>query len=174
MNAAVKPIRVLVVDDHFVVRKGVCALLAGVADIVVVGEADDGLQAVEEAGRCAPQVILMDLNLPEVDGVEAIRKILAVRPEVGIVVLTGTEVEAEVLTAISAGALGYLAKTSKRADFLAAIRQVSRGEAWLPPQLTPRRRRPPPLRRRRTSRTATRSWPTRTSPSRDSCHPSPS
>jgi len=136
MNAAVKPIRVLVVDDHFVVRKGVCALLAGVADIVVVGEADDGLQAVEEAGRCAPQVILMDLNLPEVDGVEAIRKILAVRPEVGIVVLTGTEVEAEVLTAISAGALGYLAKTSKRADFLAAIRQVSRGEAWLPPQLT--------------------------------------
>ncbi|HYU33002.1 MAG TPA: response regulator transcription factor [Thermoanaerobaculia bacterium] len=130
------PVRVLIVDDHFVVRKGVCALLAGAADITVVGEADDGRQAVEEAGRCDPQVILMDLQLPEVNGVEAIRKILAVRPEVGIVVLTGTEVEADVLTAISAGALGYLAKTSRREDFLEAIRQVSRGEAWLPPRLT--------------------------------------
>ena len=129
------PVRVLVVDDHFVVRKGVCALLAGAADIVVVGEAVDGRQAVDEAGRCDPQVILIDLKLPELDGVEAIRKILAVRPEVGIVVLTGTEVEADVLTAISAGALGYLAKTSRREDFLAAIRQVSRGEAWLPPRL---------------------------------------
>lgn len=129
------PVRVLVVDDHFVVRKGVCALLAGAADIVVVGEAADGRQAIEEAGRCDPQVILMDLKLPELDGVEAIRKILAVRPEVGIVVLTGTEVEADVLTAISAGALGYLAKTSRREEFLAAIRQVSRGEAWLSPRL---------------------------------------
>lgn len=129
------PVRVLVVDDHFVVRKGVCALLAGAADIAVVGEADDGRQAIEEAGRCAPQVILIDLKLPELDGVVAIRKILAVRPEVGIVVLTGTEVEADVLTAISAGALGCLAKTAKREDFLAAIRQVARGEAWLPPRL---------------------------------------
>ena len=129
------PVRVLVVDDHFVVRKGLCALLAGAADIAVVGEADDGRQAVDEAGRCDPQVILMDLKLPEVDGIEAIRKILAVRPEIRILVVTGTEVEADVLTAISAGALGYLAKTSRREDFLAAIRQVSRGEAWLPPRL---------------------------------------
>ena len=129
------PVRVLVVADHFVVRKGVCALLAGAADIAVVGEADDGQQAIEEAGRCAPQVIVIDLKLPELDGIEAIRKILAVRPEVGIVVLTGTEVGADVLTAISAGALGYLAKTSRREDFLAAIRQVARGEAWLPPRL---------------------------------------
>ena len=131
------PIRVLVVDDHFVVRKGVCALLAGAADIVVVGEAGDGRQAVEAAGRYAPQVILMDLNLPELDGVvEATRRILAAQPDVGIVILTGTDVEAEVLTAVSAGALGYLAKTSPREDFLQAIRQVSRGEAWLPPRLT--------------------------------------
>jgi DNA-binding NarL/FixJ family response regulator len=135
-RSAVKPVRVLVVDDHFVVRKGVCALLAGTADIAVVGEADDGLQAIEQAGRCSPQVILMDLNLPEVDGVEAIRKILAERPDVGIVVMTGTEMEIEILTAISAGALGYLAKTSRREDFLEAIRRVSRGEAWLPPRLT--------------------------------------
>jgi two-component system, NarL family, response regulator LiaR len=129
------PVRVLVVDDHFVVRKGVCALLAGAADIAVVGEAGDGRQAVDAAGPCNPQVILMDLKLPELDGVEAIREILAVRPEVGIVVVTGTDVEAEVLTAISAGALGYLAKTASREDFLAAIRHVSRGETWLPPHL---------------------------------------
>ena len=130
------PIQVLVVDDHFVVRKGVCALLADAEDIEVVGEAGDGRQAVEEAARCAPQVILMDLDLPEVDGVEATRRILAAQPKVGIVVLTGADVETEVLTAVRAGALGYLAKTSQRQEFLEAIRRVSLGEAWLPPRLT--------------------------------------
>jgi DNA-binding NarL/FixJ family response regulator len=130
------PIKVLVVDDHFVVRKGVCALLEDADDIAVVGEAGDGRQAVEEAARCAPQVVLMDLDLPEIDGVEAIRRILAAQPSVGIVVLTGADMEAEVLPAIQAGALGYLAKTSQRQEFLEAIREVSRGEAWLPPGLT--------------------------------------
>lgn len=135
MNA---PIRVLVVDDHFVVRKGVCALLADAGDIAVVGEAGDGREAVEQARRLGPQVILMDLRLPEINGVEAIRAILAEQPETGIVVLTATGVEAEVLAAIEAGALGYLAKTSERADFLNAIRRVAQGEAWLPPHLTRR------------------------------------
>lgn len=130
------PIRVLVVDDHFVVRKGVCALLADAEDIVVVGEAGDGRQAVEEAARCAPQVILMDLDLPEIDGVEATRRIIAAQPTVGIVVLTSADMDGEVLTAIRAGALGYLAKTSQRQEFLAAIREVAHGEAWLPPRLT--------------------------------------
>lgn len=130
------PIRVLVVDDHFVVRKGVCALLASAADIVVVGEAEDGGQAVDEAERCLPQVILMDLRLPEIDGVEATRRILGAQPEIGILVLTGTDVDAEVLSAVKAGALGYLAKTSHREEFLEAIRQVARGEVWLPPRLT--------------------------------------
>lgn len=130
------PIKVLLVDDHFVVRKGVCALLADAEDIEVVGEAGDGLQAVEEAARCAPQVILMDLNLPEIDGVEATRRILAAQPQVGIVILTGADMDTEVLTAVRAGALGYLAKTSQRQEFLEAIREVSRGEAWLPPRLT--------------------------------------
>ena len=130
------PIRVLVVDDHFVVRKGVCALLADAEDILVVGEADNGRKAVEEAARCAPQVILMDLNLPELDGVEATRRILTAQPEVGVVVLTSADMEGEVLTAVQAGALGYLAKTSQRQDFLQAIREVARGEAWLPPRLT--------------------------------------
>jgi DNA-binding NarL/FixJ family response regulator len=130
------PIKVLLVDDHFVVRKGVCALLADAEDIEVVGEAGDGRQAVEEAARCAPQVILMDLNLPEIDGVEATRRILTAQPKVGIVVLTGADMDTEVLTAVRAGALGYLAKTSQRQEFLEAIREVARGEAWLPPRLT--------------------------------------
>lgn len=132
------PIRVLVVDDHFVVRAGVGALLAGVPDIAVVGEAENGQQAIEEARRCDPQVILMDLRLPELDGVEATRQILAAQPEVGIVILTTPDAEAEVLNAIEAGALGYLAKSSSREELLEAIRRIARGEAWLPPHLTRR------------------------------------
>lgn len=132
------PIRVLVVDDHFVVRKGVCALLAEAEGIAVTGEAVDGNQAVAEARRLVPHVILMDLKLPGLDGVEATRAILAEQPETGVIVLTGTDVEEQVVAAIQAGALGYLAKTSPREDFLEAIRSVARGEAWLPPHLTRR------------------------------------
>ncbi|HEX6902981.1 MAG TPA: response regulator transcription factor [Thermoanaerobaculia bacterium] len=128
----------LIVDDHFVVRAGVFNLLSGVADIEVVGEAEDGRQAVEEAKRCNPHVILMDLRLPHVDGVEATRRILAAQPEIGIVILTTADAEAEVLTAIEAGARGYVAKTSHKEEFLEAIRRVACGEAWLPPHLTSR------------------------------------
>lgn len=129
-------IGVLVVDDHLVVRKGVRALLMDADDITVVGEAADGQEAVAQARRLRPQVILMDLKLPCLDGVEAIRAILAEQPEVGVVVLTGTDGDEQILSAVEAGALGYLAKTSEREDFLLAIRQVARGELWLPPRLT--------------------------------------
>lgn len=131
-------IRVLVVDDHFVVRKGVCALLAEAEGIAVAGEAGDGEQAVAEARRLRPQVILMDLRLPGLDGVAATRAILAELPETAVVALTGTDVEDEVLAAVEAGALGYLAKTSPREDFLEAIRRVAQGDAWLPAHLTRR------------------------------------
>jgi two-component system, NarL family, response regulator LiaR len=130
------PIRVLVVDDHFVVRKGVRALLAEADGIVVAGEASDAEQAVAEARRLRPQVILMDLRLPGLDGVAAIRAILAEQPETAVVVLTGTDVEDEVLAAVEGGAVGYLAKTSPREDFLEAIRRVAQGDAWLSPHLT--------------------------------------
>jgi DNA-binding NarL/FixJ family response regulator len=133
-----RPIQVLVVDDHFVVRKGVCALLAGAEGIEVGGEAGDGEQAIAEARRLRPQVILMDLRLPGLDGVAATRAILAEQPETAVVVLTGTDVEDEVLAAVEAGAQGYLAKTSPREDFLEAIRQVAQGDAWLPARLTRR------------------------------------
>jgi DNA-binding NarL/FixJ family response regulator len=129
-------IRVLVVDDHFVVRKGVCALLMDAEDIAVVGEAGDGQEAIELAERLRPQVILMDLKLPKLGGVEAIREILAGQPEAGIIVLTAYGLEAQVLAAIEAGALGYLAKTAEREEMLAAIRRVARGELCLPPGLT--------------------------------------
>jgi DNA-binding NarL/FixJ family response regulator len=129
-------IGVLVVDDHLVVRKGVRALLMDAGSISVVGEAGDGLEAVAEARRLRPQVILMDLQLPLLDGVEAVRAILAEQPDVGIVVLTGTNGDEQVLAAIEAGALGYLAKTSEREEFLLAISRVARGELWLPPRLT--------------------------------------
>lgn len=132
------PVRVLVVDDHFVVRKGVCALLTDISGIVVAGEAADGNQAVAEAKRLRPQVILMDLKLPGLDGAGATRAILAEQPGVGIIVLTSTDVEDEVLAAVRAGALGYLAKTSPWEELVQAIRQVAQGEAWLPPRLTRR------------------------------------
>ena len=134
--AAGKSVRVLVVDDHLVVRKGVRALLMDADEVTVVGEAADGLEAVAEARRLRPQVILMDLKLPRLDGVEAIRQILAEQPDMGIVVLTGTNGDEQVLAAVEAGALGYLAKTSEREDFLPAIARVARGELWLPPRLT--------------------------------------
>jgi DNA-binding NarL/FixJ family response regulator len=132
------PIRVLVVDDHFVVRKGVCALLADAEGISVAGEAGDGEQAVAEARRLRPQVILMDLKLPGLDGVAATRAILGERPETAVMILTGSDVEDEVLAAVEAGALGYLAKTSPREEFLEAIRLVAQGDAWLPVALTRR------------------------------------
>lgn len=133
-----EPIRVLVVDDHFVVRAGVCNLLTGLTDIVVVGEAEDGRQALEEAKRCAPDVILMDIRLPQIDGVEATRRILAAQPWVGIVILTTADAETEVLTAIEAGAVGYVAKSSRKEELVEAIRRIAGGEAWLPPHLTRR------------------------------------
>ncbi|MFL6233648.1 MAG: response regulator [Thermoanaerobaculia bacterium] len=129
-------IGVLVVDDHLIVRKGVRALLMDAENITVVGEAADGLEAVTEARRLRPQVILMDLKLPGLDGVQAIREILAEQPNVGIVVLTGADADEQILAAVEAGALGYLAKTAERESFLLAIARVARGELWLPPRLT--------------------------------------
>jgi len=131
-------VRVLVVDDHFVVRAGVRRVLSDVTGIKVVGEAEDGRQAVEEARRCAPDVILMDLRLPQLDGVEATRRILAARPGVGIVILTTADAEADVLTAVEAGAVGYVSKSSRKEELLEAIRSTARGGAWLPPHLTRR------------------------------------
>lgn len=127
------PIRVLVVDDHTIVRKGIRALLAEIDGVVVVGEAGDGREAVTQAEALQPDVILMDLVMPHMDGIEAIRQISSRRPEVRILALTSFAADDKVFPAIKAGALGYLLKDSAPEELVQAIRQVYRGEPSLHP-----------------------------------------
>ena len=127
------PIRVLVVDDHAIVRKGICALLSEIAGIEVVGEAADGREAIGQAERLKPDVILMDLLMPHVDGIEATRQIVSRRPGSRILVLTSFATDDKVFPAIKAGALGYLLKDSSPDDLVSAIHQIQRGESSLHP-----------------------------------------
>jgi len=128
-------IRVLLVDDHVVVRKGMRALLEREPGIEVVGEAEDGQQAIHAAERLRPDVILMDLEMPHLGGVEATRQITTSRPESRILVLTSHAAEEDVFPALKAGAMGYLLKHSAPEDVLQAIRQVHRGESVLHPTI---------------------------------------
>jgi len=121
------------VDDHPVVRKGIAAMLETVNDMEVAGEAGDGLQAVDMAVQLKPDVILMDLVMPRMDGVEAIRQILARDPNARILVLTSFASDDKVLASINAGATGYLLKDSDPDDLVRAIQQVHRGESSLHP-----------------------------------------
>jgi NarL family two-component system response regulator LiaR len=132
------PIRVLLVDDHEIVRKGIRSLLSTEADIDVVGEASDGAQAVAEAARLCPDLILMDIVMPNLDGIEATRQITAEHPGQRIMVLTSFAADDQVFPAIKAGALGYLLKDSGPAELTQAIRQVYRGEPSLDPAIARR------------------------------------
>jgi NarL family two-component system response regulator LiaR len=129
------PIRVLLTDDHAIVRKGVRALLATERDIQVVGEACDGEEAVAQAESLRPDVILMDLVMPKLDGIEAIRQIMSKLPSARILVLTSFAADEKVFPAIKAGALGYLLKDSGPEELVGAIRQVHRGEPSLEPSI---------------------------------------
>ena len=131
----VPPIRVLLVDDHAVVRKGLRALLDREAGIEVAGEADDGEHAVRITERLRPDVVLMDLEMPGIGGVEATRRIVETRPDTKVVVLTSHASEEDVFPALKAGALGYLLKHSAPEDVLQAIRQAYRGETALHPAI---------------------------------------
>lgn len=128
-------IRVLVADDHPVVRGGIVALLQTAADVEVVGEAADGLEVVELASRLAPDLVLMDLRMPGIDGDEATARILAAQPGIRVVILTTYETDASILTAIEAGASGYLLKAAPQDELLAGIRSVARGEVALAPSI---------------------------------------
>jgi len=128
-------IRVLVADDHAIVRKGIRALLATEPDIEVVGEAEDGREAVDEVEKLRPDVILMDLVMPKMDGIEAIRRITARQPEARILVLTSFAADDKVFPAIKGGALGYLLKDSGPEELVQAIHQVYRGESSLHPTI---------------------------------------
>lgn len=145
-------IRVLVVDDHAIVRRGLRGLLEIVDDVEVVGEAEDGEQAVRLAAARAPDVILMDLVMPVKDGISAIREIKALAPGVEIVALTSFIEEGKVVSALEAGASGYLLKDADEHEVVEAIRTARDGEVRLDPAvaalLTERLRRkpaPPPV-----------------------------
>jgi two-component system, NarL family, response regulator LiaR len=128
-------INVLIVDDHVIVRKGIKALLNEVNDIVVIGEASNGEEAIVMSEKLKPDVILMDLIMPEVDGILATSKIVEKQPEVRILALTSYTSDELVFPAIKAGALGYLLKDSDPKELVNAIRQVYKGEPSLHPSI---------------------------------------
>jgi NarL family two-component system response regulator LiaR len=126
-------IRILIVDDHAVVRKGIRALLATEADLEVIGEAEDGSQAVELYDKLDPDLLLLDLLMPKMTGIEAIKIIKENHPTAKILVLTSFAADDQVFPAIKAGALGYLLKDTDPEDLIQAIHQVYKGESSLSP-----------------------------------------
>lgn len=128
-------IRVMVVDDHPVVRRGIKSLLGEEEDIQVVGEAVNGRDALEKVESLQPDVILMDLVMPEMTGIEAIEKITASHPDAKILVMTSFAADDKVFPSIKAGALGYLLKDSDPEDLIRMIRQVFRGELSIHPTI---------------------------------------
>lgn len=127
--------RILLVDDHQLVRAGLASLLEGADDLEVVGEAADGAQALDVAAQTAPDVVLMDLSMPVMDGVAATRSLLAATPDVAVVVLTSFADNSRVAEALAAGAVGYLLKDSHPRDLLAGIRAAAAGHAPLDPRV---------------------------------------
>lgn len=134
----VERIRLLIADDHPVVRGGLQGMLAAEPDFEVVGEAETGAQAVEMTERLGPDVVLMDLRMPEMDGVSAIKRIREIRPATRALVLTTYDSDADILPAIEAGATGYLLKDAPREDLFRAIRAAARGESVLAPAVAAR------------------------------------
>ncbi|HWT78136.1 MAG TPA: response regulator transcription factor, partial [Candidatus Methylomirabilis sp.] len=122
-------IRVMLVDDHALMRKGVASLLAACPDIEVVGEADNGAEAMRRVADLMPDLILMDIQMPEMDGLEATRRIMAEHPYLKIVMLTVSEGDRALFDAIKAGAQGYLLKRMDPDEFVAMVRGISQGEA---------------------------------------------
>jgi NarL family two-component system response regulator LiaR len=128
-------IGILVVDDHVVVREGLCSLIGARKDMVVVGEASDGNEAVQKATILNPDVILMDLVMPQMGGIEAIKTIKQLNPEARILVLTSFNEDRQVYEAVKGGALGYLLKDSSSNDLIEAIQKVYHGEISLQPAI---------------------------------------
>lgn len=129
-----EPVKVVLVDDHAVIRAGLEQLLAGTDDIEVVGMAANGAEALEVVRRLRPDVVLMDLQMPEVDGVAATRSIMAENLGVDVLVLTSFSDSERIIAALDAGAVGYLLKDADPEDVLQGIRAVSRGESPIHPK----------------------------------------
>ena len=128
-----EPIKILIVDDHTVVRDGLSTMLAREEDLAIVGEASDGLQAVERVRELRPDVVLMDLRMPNLDGVEAMRRIRAEDDDAKFIVLTTYDSDEYIFDAIDAGAKGYLLKDASRDELFQAVRAVHRGESLIEP-----------------------------------------
>jgi DNA-binding NarL/FixJ family response regulator len=131
-------IKVLIVDDHKLFREGLKAILVATPDINVVGEAGTGPEAIAQALALDPDVILMDINMPEVNGIEATRQVLAHHPDTGIIMLTMLEDDDSLFAAMCAGARGYILKGADKAEVLKTIRAVANGEALFGPAIASR------------------------------------
>jgi DNA-binding NarL/FixJ family response regulator len=129
-------IRVLVADDHTIVRKGLCSLLEAKPDIEVVGEAEDGREAVEKVEALLPDVVLMDITMPRLNGLEATRQIKRLFPKVKIVALTMYTNEEYIQQFLQAGASGYVVKQAAPAELMSAIQAVYRGDSFLSPLIS--------------------------------------
>jgi DNA-binding NarL/FixJ family response regulator len=135
MSASAVPVRVLVADDQKVVRDGLSLLIGMLPGVEVIGTAVDGTDAVRQAAACAPDVVLMDLSMPNCDGVEATRQIAGRQPGVRVVVLTAFADDDSVFAALRAGARGYLTKNAGAGEILQALSAVCAGEAQLDPSV---------------------------------------
>ena len=129
-------ITVLVAEDHTIVRKGICSLIDGKADIQVVGEAEDGREAIDKVGTLLPDVILMDITMPHLNGLEATRQIKKTFPQMKILALTMYTNEEYILQILQAGASGYVIKQAAPAELISAIHAVYRGDSYLSPSIS--------------------------------------
>lgn len=130
-------IRILIVDDHIIFRTGLSSLIGREPEMEVVGEASDGLAAVGVAAELAPDIVLMDVSLPGLGGVDATRRIKEIRPETKVLILTVHEDEGLLLEAIRAGASGYVVKNAAESDLHNAIRTVCQGDMYIHATMTP-------------------------------------
>ncbi|WP_432194317.1 response regulator [Streptomyces sp. bgisy027] len=128
-------VRILIVDDHPVVRDGLTAVLSTQSDFTVVGEAASGTQALDQAAALAPDVVVMDLQMPGMDGATTTAAIRTTHPDVRVLILTTYNTDADITAAIDAGAVGYLLKDTGREELCAAIRTAARGDAALSPSV---------------------------------------
>ncbi len=131
-------IRILIVDDHTLFRDGVRAILKSVTGFKIVGEASTGEEAINKASSLAPNLILMDIQMPDMNGVEATREILKTHPDIGIIILTMLEDDDSLFSALRAGARGYVLKGADKAEMVRSIRAVANGEALFGPAIATR------------------------------------